>query len=243
MTVQRTGQIRYGAETIVYGVLVRPQRKTLGIEVHPNGRVLVLAPSGCDDTKVAEKVTLRAGWISKQLRTFSSYDSKVSPRQYLSGESHRYLGRQHRLRVRSNDAAVAKDRVTLTRGELLVVGPSDFSTDKVKDHLRRWYLQRAREVFETVLEDAIAAFHPRGLTRPRIYVREMQSRWGSLSQEGRMTLNSRLIQAPRLCIEYVIVHELCHLVHRNHTPQFYALLTKLMPDWQKRKQRLEHLCI
>lgn len=103
--------------------------------------------------------------------------------------------------------------------------------------LHRWSLDRAKEVFEEVLAKSLSRYN---VTRPsRLIVRAMQSRWGSLSWAGTMTLNSHLIRAPRACIEYVITHELCHLTHRDHDANFYRLLGQVMPDWEKRKQLLE----
>jgi hypothetical protein len=238
MSVQ-TANVLYGNELIPYEVLERPVRRTLGIEVHPDGRVLVLAPSQCDEATVEDKVRLRASWISRQLAMFSRYERHTAPRQYLGGESYRYLGRQYKLKVVGNDATAARDQVTLMRGQITVMGPNKFTPEKVKVLLRCWYLSRARDLFEVVLAEAFDTFGRRGLAKPRISVREMRSRWGSLSQGGQMTLNARLIQAPRPCIEYVIVHELCHLVHRNHSRGFFALLGQVLPDWQARKRRLE----
>lgn len=238
MNVQ-TRYVLYGDELISYEVLARPARRTLGIEVHPDGRVRVLAPSQCDDATIEDKVRLRASWISRQLAVFSRYERHTAPRQYLGGESHRYLGRQYRLKVVGNDATATSEQVKLTRGEMIVSGSNTLPPEKVKELLRRWYLNRARDLFDVVLAEVFDTFGRRGLAKPRISVREMRSRWGSLSQGGQMTLNSRLIQAPRPCIEYVIVHELCHLVHRDHSPGFFALLGQVLPDWQARKQRLE----
>ncbi|WP_038794291.1 M48 family metallopeptidase [Burkholderia pseudomallei] len=235
----RSGSVCYGDEVIRYEIAERPSRRTLGIEVHPGGRVLVLAPLGCDDATIDEKLRLRAGWVSRQLETFSRFERHTAPRQYLSGESHRYLGRQYRLRVKANEPGARHDQVRLTRGEMLVVSPGKLSPEKVKELLRRWYLGRAREVFDTILTSAFHTFERFGHEKPRIAVREMRGRWGSLSPRGQMTLNSRLIQAPRPCIEYVIIHELCHLIHKNHSPGFFALLGQVMPDWKARKQRLE----
>jgi predicted metal-dependent hydrolase len=237
--VAKSGSILYGEELITYEVYVRPARKTLGIEVHPDGRVLVLVPSQCNDAIIEDKVRLRVGWISRQLTTFSRYERHTVPRQYLSGESHRYLGRQYRLKVVTNDQSSDKVQVKLTRGEIVVTGARKLPQEKLKELLRCWYLDRARDVFDALLTDTFDVFARRRLAKPRISVRDMRSRWGSLSPGGLMTLNSRLIQAPRPCIEYVILHELCHLVHRDHSAKFFVLLGQLMPDWQKRKQRLE----
>ncbi|MBR4877125.1 MAG: M48 family metallopeptidase, partial [Rhodocyclaceae bacterium] len=186
-----------------------------------------------------EKLRLRAGWISRQLEMFSRYERHTVPRQYLSGESHRYLGRQYRLRIKANTPNTRREQVKLTRGEMWVISAGALPPAKVKELLRRWYLERAREVFHAVLTDAFATFQRLGHEKPHIVIREMRSRWGSLSPAGQMTLNARLVQAPRPCIEYVIVHELCHLAHKNHSAAFFALLEQTLPDWQARKQRLE----
>ncbi|WP_432259055.1 M48 family metallopeptidase [Cupriavidus sp. TMH.W2] len=237
-----TGVLTYGSEAIAFVVEERPARRTLGIEVHPDGSVRVLVPRDCDDATVQEKLNLRASWISRQLAMFARYERYTAPRvprQFLSGESHRYLGRQYRLRVLANDPVAIQELVKLTRGEIVVASPTALTPERVRVLLHRWYLDHARDLYIKVVSEAFCAFGTRGLTCPNIVIREMRGRWGSLSPGGQMTLNSRLIQAPRRCIEYVVMHELCHLVHRDHSNGFFALLTERMPDWQKWKARLE----
>ena len=231
--------VSYGSERIEYEIVERPRRRTLGIEVHPDARVLVLTPTGCDALTIADRVRRRAGWISRQLDMFTRYERHATPKHYLSGESHRYLGRQYRLRVMPHNPNADHVQVRLTRGELVVTGPAELPPTSVKDGLNRWYLGRAKEVFEAILVASFGNFRSLRYERPRIVIREMQGRWGSLSPRGRMTLNVKLVQVPRTCIEYVIVHELCHLVYKNHGAKFIAMLSKMMPDWESRKQRLE----
>ncbi len=230
--------VQYGREEIRYEVITRPKRRTLGIEVHPDGKVLVLAPSNCDEITIEDKMRHRARWISRQLRTFKSYEPRTTPRQYLAGESHRYLGRQYRLRLVVR-VEIPKPTVKLMRGELIISGPRKLLRAKIRELLRGWYLERARELYQRVLLESVGAFGRRIPAAPRIAVREMRGRWGSLSERGLMTLNAQLIQAPRLCIEYVIVHELCHTLYRNHGPAFFRMLKLRMPDWEQRKQKLE----
>jgi predicted metal-dependent hydrolase len=227
------GLIEFGRETIHYEVCFLPTRQTLGIEVHPDQRVVVRAPLGCEVDVIAQRVHRRAAWISRQIADFQRYTPRTPPRQYVSGETHLYLGRQCRLKVETGDVAT----VRLSRGKLVVTMPGKPDAERVKVMLQRWYLARAKAVFGEVLDTCLPHF--KGLPPPRLIVRTMQSRWGSLSQAGTMTLNANLVRASRACIEYVVTHELCHQQYRDHDTRFFRLLTRKMPDWEQRKQRLE----
>lgn len=228
-----TGTLTWGTDTIRYEVRFLASRQTLAIEVHPDSRVLVRAPVDCPEALIAERVQKRAAWISRQLAEFERYRPRTPARQYINGESHLYLGRQYRLKLAEGDAASVK----LTRGQLLVSLPGKSGPERVKTLLHRWYLDRARAVFTEVLDASL--LHFKGVEQPRLIVRAMQSRWGSLSRAGTMTLNLNLVRAPRPCIEYVVTHELCHTRHRDHDARFFKLLGHVMPDWEQRKQRLE----
>jgi len=218
------GTLTYGRDTIRYEVRFLASRQTLAIEVHPDSRVLVRAPLGCPGALIAERVQKRAGWISRQLAELERYRPRTPARQYINGESHLYLGRQYRLKLISGEAASVK----LTRGQLLVTLPGDPEPERVKALLRRWYLDRARAVFTEVLDASMPHF--KDIDHPRLIVRTMRSRWGSLSLAGTMTLNVKLVRAPRPCIEYVVTHELCHTKHRDHDARFFKLLGQVMPD-------------
>ena len=228
-----TGTLTWGTDTIRYEVRFLASRQTLAIEVHPDSRVLVRAPVDCPEALIAERVQKRAAWISRQLAEFERYRPRTPARQYINGESHLYLGRQYRLKLAEGDSASVK----LTRGQLLVSLPGEHSPARVKTLLHRWYLDRARAVFTEVLDASLLRF--KGVEQPRLIVRAMQSRWGSLSRAGTITLNVNLVRAPRPCIEYVVTHELCHTRHRDHDARFFKLLGHVMPDWEQRKQRLE----
>lgn len=225
--------LNYGSDTIPYEVRFLASRQTLAIEVHPDSRVLVRAPVDCPEAVIAERVQKRASWICRQLAEFECYRPRTPARQFINGESHLYLGRQYRLKLAGGDSASVK----LARGQLLVTLPGDPEPDRVKALLHRWYLDRARAIFADTLDASLLQF--KGAPSPRLTVRAMQSRWGSLSRAGTMTLNVNLVRAPRPCIEYVVTHELCHSRHRDHDAKFFKLLGQLMPDWERRKQRLE----
>jgi predicted metal-dependent hydrolase len=226
-------KLEYGTETIRYQVQWVSTRRTLGIEVHPDRRVVVRAPSGCAEEVIAQRVQKRAGWISRQLSEFQRYNPRTPQRQYLGGETHLYLGRQYRLAFVAREPAV----VRMSRGQLVIAIPGKPDPERVKAMLQRWYLDHAKAVFREVLDEYLPRFE--GHEAPRLVIRTMRSRWGSLSPAGTMTLNANLIRAPRACIEYVVAHELCHLKYRNHDVRFFRMLGRVMPDWEKRKQRLE----
>jgi len=229
----RPGTLTYGRRTIDYEVRLLPSRRTLTIEVHPDGRVLVRAPVDCPADVIADRVRKRAAWISRQLADFERYHPRTPARHYVNGESHLYLGRQYRLKVVRGDPP----EVSVVRGRLTLRLPDPASAERVRSALLCWYRERARRHFEEALDACLPRFE--GLERPRLIVRTLQSRWGSLSAAGTMTLNVHLVRAPRACIEYVVAHELCHLKHRGHGAAFFQLLERVMPDWAERKERLE----
>ena len=105
--------------------------------------------------------------------------------------------------------------------------------------LEEWYKEKARRKFNECLDRCWPYVEKFSSVKPRLQIKHMQKRWGSFSANGRLTLNTDLIRAPRECIDYVVVHELSHLRYDNHGTEFYKFLDKVMPDWEKRKHRLE----
>jgi len=228
-----TASIDFGSKQIKFQIKFA-KRKSLGITVTPDVDVLVTAPIGTPLERIKDKIRHRAPWIIKQQGFFLSFHPKSAPKRYVSGESHLYLGRNYRLKILSGK----NNRVTY-KGRFIEVTSKDKS--KVKSLLRKWYRDKAKEKFAEIAEPLIQKFkkyqvEPRGL-----YLQEMTTRWGSCTSRGKIILNPELVKAPKACIEYVIVHELCHLVHPNHTQKFFDLQTKEMKDWEKWKNKLEKL--
>ena len=227
--------IEYGSVVMEYAVEYRA-RKTLGICVHPDGSVEVMAPMEAPLEQIRKHVHRRAPWIYKQQRYFSSFGIHTPERKYVSGESHLYLGRQYMLRVVDSE----RNEVHY-KGNILEVECR--RRKDVRSLLMAWYRKRAEKKFEEYAGPLIARFNRYQVKPSAIKLKEMATRWGSCTATGQILLNPRLVCAPRICIEYVIIHELCHLVHRNHTKNFYELLTQEMPDWKKWKMKLERLMI
>ena len=228
------GTVKYGKEQVQFNVLYSA-RKTLGIEVYPDSNVVVKAPLGTDLAEVQKRVFKRVRWILRQQHYFRQFDPRTPVRQFVGGETHLYLGRQFRLAVSTGN----KDSVKLTRGYFTVEARSAVSSEKVKSLLEGWLAEKAAIKFEESFGLCWPYFEKLGLMKPRLQIRRMQKRWGSLSRGGQLTLNTDLIRAPKECIDYVITHELCHLQCHDHSSEFYKLLEKVMPDWVKRKHKLE----
>jgi len=209
-------------------------RKSLGITVTPDLDILVKAPVDASLSKIKEKVTKKAPWIIKQQSFFLSFHPKTPARKFISGETHLYLGRQYRLKI-----ITGKDESVKLKGKYIEVTTTDKSN--VRQLVNKWYLQNAKLKFHTVAQQLIEKFKKHKAQPSSIVLREMPTRWGSCTPKGKLILNPELIKAPKGCIEYVIIHELCHLVHRDHTQRFIDLQTKEMRDWEKWKMRLEKM--
>lgn len=226
----------YGDEHIVFERVKRlhESNKVL-IKVHPDCRVVVSAPENTDGEALVAAVKKRGRWIHKQLCHFRKQHEHITPRQYVSGESHFYLGKQYLLKV--IEAPEQAPGVKLLRGKLEVTVRSK-SASKVNQLLTDWYKARAKETFTKRL-DALLEQTLWVTERPSLRLLTMQTQWGSCSPNGRITLNPHLVKAPRECIDYVILHELCHIAEHNHGEHFYRLMNQVMPTWEKTKQRLD----
>lgn len=228
-----TEAIQFGSKTIDFR-LEYSDRKSLGITVTPEMEVLVKAPADTSLEKVKEKIKKKAPWIIRQQSFFLAFQPKTPKRQYISGETHLYVGRQYRLQVKSG----IEESVKL-KGKFIVVVAKDKA--RVNDLLQEWYLQHARDKFHAIAVPMIDKFKKHNVEPSTIILRNMPTRWGSCTPKGKIILNPELIKVSKGCIEYVIIHELCHLVHHNHTQKFIDLQTKEMPDWEKWKAKLENL--
>lgn len=238
MTRGAVFSLRYGEDVIAYTVNRQPGRtRRVAIHVEPDGRVVVDAPAGAAQAEIASAVSARARWIHGHVLAARQRMAHVLPREYVSGESLPYLGRRYRLKVNVEPAAGSSVRL---RGGFVEVTVAEKDEAAIRAALDAWYRQRARAVFG----DRLAALAP-GLrwvnALPPVSLRAMKVQWGSCSPAGRLTLNPHLVKAPRECIDYVLLHELCHLREHNHGKRFFKLLDAHMPGWPGIKERLDNL--
>ncbi|XLS30289.1 M48 family metallopeptidase [Flavobacteriaceae bacterium M23B6Z8] len=226
--------VQFGSELIEYQ-LSFVNRKTLGITVQPDRNVVVKAPLGSSIDKIQAKIRKKAPWILKQKDHFLSFEPRTPERRYVSGETHLYLGRQYQLRI-VNEGDLERVKYT---GRFLEINTHD--KKNAEKLLKEWYKSKARLWFSKLADPLINRFKKYDVSPLNLEIKKMKYRWGSCSSHGRILLNPELIKAPKACIEYVIIHELCHLVHRDHTKAFFDLQAKEMPDWEKWKNKLENI--
>jgi len=229
-------QIKFGSQTIQYELQLM-QRKTLSISVHPDLNITVKAPEKTKLEDIEKKVYQRAKWILNQQRRFEIYLPDVPPRKYVSGESHRFLGRQYRLKAIKIDKT-EDEYIKLSRQFLEIYTP-DIKPPHVRELVEEWYRNQASQIFQDRLTTCYAKLAHERVAFPKIIIRRMQSSWGSCSAKGTISLNIKLIQITKEYIDYVLIHELCHLKYLHHEPEFYKLLSRIMPEWKRKKEKLD----
>lgn len=231
---QRT--ISVGEHTLTY-TLERKQVKNLNLHVRTDGSVYVSANLRVPLKQVDEFLIRKAQFILNAQKRFREQEErKPQPKQYISGETFYILGRALRLKV----CQAMKDRIYSDGVHIFleVKDPLDFL--KKQRLVSKFIDQQCGTVFDEIVCEIYPVFQKYGVAMPTIRMRTMNTRWGScLTKKGIITLNKRLLEAPRSCIEYVVMHEFCHFIHPNHSKQFYAFLTMLMPDWKERKRILD----
>ncbi len=240
MTAPERAAIRFGTRTIAFAVRRSARRKTVSIAVDSRDGVVVTAPEAVGLARIERLVASRARWIVEAERRYEDVEPGPPPRRFETGETFRYLGRQHRLRVESHGRRRAE--VALAGGWLAVRLPSGAAPEARPELARRalvaWYRRRAAER----LPERVAHWSDRlELAAPPVLVREPRARWGSCDPRGNVRLNWRILQAPARLVDYVVAHELVHLIHRRHGPEFWASLGRAMPDYEERRRALRRL--
>jgi len=228
--------VKYGSHQIEFQ-LKYSNRKTLGITVKPDLTVNVSAPRTASLQTVKEKILKKASWIIKHQNYFKSFHPLTPQRRYVNGESHLYLGRHYRLKIKKS----LRSEVKIISGFMNVGLNNHFDKNAVQKTIETWYEERAEIIFNKILLDLHPVLERNHIPLKPLSIRLMKSRWGSCTASKRIIINTSLIKAPKKCIEYVIIHEMCHLKHPNHGKSFYSLQSKLMPDWEYWKNKLENI--
>jgi predicted metal-dependent hydrolase len=224
-----TGNIQDIEFKVIYS-----RRRTLGISVLPDSSVLVRVPYRTSDKTITRIVREKASWIIKHRDSYSKQGHNRLNRLYINGETHFFRGNESVLKIEKS-----KKSYCLFYNGTIEIGlerPDDSAA--IKRLLYRGYKTEANVVFPLLFDTAIRKYESENFVPSGLVIRSMKRRWGSCSNKGVVTLSTELIKLPDLYIEYVIVHELCHLKHHNHSARYYILLTELYPEWKKVRKEL-----
>lgn len=251
-TTNEHGVFIYGNDTIRYDVIRKPKpsdtakkiaRKVV-IKVHPDQRVVASVPHDASEDAISDAMHKRARWIWQSINDFAKQKDTVLHKRYVSGETQFYLGKRYVLKVIVDTEKVPN--VKLSRGKLNVTIKDEASKSiddrvlKIKPLIDKWYQHKAKAIFHERLAELLPkATWVKGI--PSFRVMAMKKQWGSCSTKGNLMLNPHLIKAPKECIDYVILHELCHIAEHNHSERFLRLLTQVMPNWKEVKAKLDDM--
>jgi predicted metal-dependent hydrolase len=214
------------------------KRKSIGICVTPKSKVQVTAPEGLELERVLLAVRRRMSWIVNQLKEFEKVRFLDKTSNYESGQTIKYLGRDYMLRVYEAED-FQEERVVLEHSILRVDIKDRSQQERINLMIEEWHRNEALAYLGEKFENLFQIVKKYGISKPQFYLRRMDKRWGSCTPTGLVYLNPELIRLPSHCIELVIMHELCHLKHANHSKEYYFLLDTVMPDWKVRERDLE----
>ena len=222
----------------------RSRRRTVALYVHPDKSVEIRMPLLFSVDEIEPFLIKHSRWLFNRLDLPEK--KPVEPKKFVSGELHYFLGKQYPLEVVASD----KNSVVFDNEKIVIRQRVNKSTSQqvnlsksvsVSDLLDRWYLEQAKRVFQEISIPLVESMKKYNVAPKSFAIKKMKTRWGSCSSKGNINLNLHLIKLPEQCIKEVILHELCHLVHFNHSKDFYALMTAEMPDWKVWKKEIKFL--
>ncbi|WP_255906751.1 M48 family metallopeptidase [Priestia aryabhattai] len=229
--------IQYGHKIIEFEV-ERKNVKNVNLSIKPDMTIIVSANNKVPLNFIYDYVKNKGAWILKHVKNFEDVQPlKHSEREYVSGESYKYLGKQYRLRVVSG---ADQEIVKYYRGFIYLYVKDTNNFNQKAKLIDEWYRKKALKVFQDSLNKLYPLVQKYNIKKPSIDLRVMKARWGSaLIDSTTILLNTELIKAPKHCIDYVILHELIHFRYNDHSDNFYKMLYSMMPDWEKRKVILD----
>lgn len=232
-------EIKFGNTQFFYRLRRSNRKRSIGISVDPIEGVIIIAPAKLSPPYVHQAVSRRASWIVSKLRALHEFSSQARIREFVSGESFSYLGRNYRLKIIPSVEAEPSVRLLHGRFEIRIDSQTSVSMRReiARAELSRWYQKHAAiRIPERVTVLSLRL----GITAPQILIRDQQRRWASCDRKGKIRFNWRIIMAPRSLVDYVVAHELCHLIHRDHSSGFWKLLRTIVPDYYIRRERLRN---
>ena len=214
--------------------IVRSQRRTVAIQIHPDKSVELKVPLSYNVDEVEPFLVKHHRWIFNRLD--APEKKSREPKKYVDGELHYFLGKQYPIKI-----IISPENTVVFQDDTIVIYAKYDLPELIEVLLEKWYFTQARAVFQKISIPLTKQMTKYNVAPKSFTIKKMKTRWGSCSSKGSINLNLDLIKLPEGCIKAVILHELCHLVHMNHSKEFYALMTAEMPDWKVWDKQLKFL--
>jgi predicted metal-dependent hydrolase len=211
------------------------RRRTIGISVHPDSSVIVRVPYLTSQKTIARIVKEKYDWAVKHRDNYRKLNSNTVNRSYTNGEIHLFRGNNSKLEIEKS----IKSFVRFSDSNIQIGINSTDNSLAVKRVLYNGYKNEAQKHFPELMSKVLREHEDQGFKPKGLIIRTMKRRWGSCSNKGIITLSTELIKLSDIYIEYVILHELCHLKQHNHGPKFYELLSDVFPDWKPVRKELK----
>jgi predicted metal-dependent hydrolase len=232
-------RVRVGPHEIAYRLQRRDRSTSIGIRVLSQAEVVVYAPRNIDEARIREIVKGKAPWIIRRFESIAAARKAFPDREFVSGEQILYLGRTFRLVVRKTNR-VLRDRPSLDGKRLIIAIEPDLNEKDRKDavirRFRSWYLENA----ERVIKERVKRYAKLMGCKPReVIVKDQKNRWGSCSAKGSIRFNWRIVMAPLSVVDYVVVHEMCHLLVKDHSKDFWRQVSLVFFDYKERREWLK----
>ena len=224
---------QFGTKYIEFNVIYR-DRKTMSIEVEPSGEVTAIAPIDASEDKILKLVQSKANWIVQKQYEVNYININKINREAVNGESYMYLGRNYSLQLIDNDI-IKEIEVKLLRGKF-VVTTNTREEEKIKLALEKWYRDKTLKRVNERIEYYQRYF---GDNVNHVKVKEQKKRWASCTKNNELLFNWRCVMAPSNVLDYIVVHEMCHMKNKNHSKEFWDDILRVLPDYDCRRQWLK----
>ncbi|WP_288221627.1 M48 family metallopeptidase [uncultured Clostridium sp.] len=226
-------KIKYGTKELEFSVEFR-NRKTISLSVEPPNDILVVVPIGTSEEEIKNIVKSRGSWIVQKLFEFRNIEAKKINREFVNGESFMYLGRNYSLQIHVDETLQNNFKVKLFRGKFHVY-VKEKSDEIIKEAMESWY----REKTEEQVRKRIKYYQKFFEKKPSdIKIKEQKKRWASCTSKNELLFNWRCGMAKATAIDYIVVHEMCHMYYKNHSQEFWDLVASVMSDYESRKEWL-----
>ena len=225
--------VKYGTKDIEFNIEFK-NRKTMSISVEPPNNVTVVAPVGTSEEEIKEAVKSKGSWIVQKLFEFRNIESKRVNREFVNGESFMYLGRNYSLQIHIDETLQNNSSVKLFRGKFHVY-VKEKNDELIKAAMEAWYREKTEEQVKKRIKYYQKFFNKKPMD---IKVKEQKKRWASCTSNNELLFNWRCVMAKSIALDYIVVHEMCHMYYMNHSQEFWDLVSSVMADYEVRKEWL-----